>query len=116
MDIKTTPKTNDLVTTFTSVKRGTTTTTKGNYDFKLVVRALQDTIENLEFRLVIDHIKEVLGEAGTRHYFKDLNRHGEYGFGSAMRYTMDEVLGVPEEQTQNNFDLLLEYLSERAKK
>jgi len=33
-----------------------------------------------------------------------------------MRYTVDEVLGVPEEQTQNNFDLLLEYLSERAKK
>ena len=79
MDIKTTPKTNDLVTTFTFVERSTTT--KGNYDFKSVVRAFQHTIEDLqymiedlEFRSIIDHIREVLREAGTRQSTSDLNR------------------------------------------
>jgi len=65
MGIKITPKTNDLVTTITSVKRGTTTT-KGNYDPELVVRAALQDIDKLEFHSVMNHIKEVFEEAGTR--------------------------------------------------
>jgi len=130
MDIKTTPKTNDLVKTFTSVKRGTTT--EGNYDFNLVVRTLKETIEDLEFYSFMRHIREVLGEAGTRQSTsKDLNRHGEDDFYSVMHH-IREVLGLPEKQAQDkrqgtldleypnkhkdNFDLLVEYLRNRAEK
>ena len=130
MDIKTTPKTNDLVKTFISVKRGTTT--EGNYDFNLVVRTLKETIEDLEFYSFMRHIREVLGEAGTRQSTsKDLNRHGEDDFYSVMHH-IREVLGLPEKQAQDkrqgtldleypnkhkdNFDLLVEYLRNRAEK